>query len=190
MPLISGRLAAPLDGDLFRIAPVLDAKADASSLDRLKVFGVAGHQRQTEPDGNGGDQTIRKLDDRALLAGGGLDAGGLQVVGGYRCDLLVLVQPLQSFLQLSGCAFEFKPVNDFIHGDAGEREYAVLPRVVGGSPDNDPVIPFKVFGKDIGIEQSFRHPLERGRRAGRATSFFVGDMDNLIDQGRIIRAAE
>jgi hypothetical protein len=77
-----------------------------------------------------------------------------------------------------------------MHGDAGESEYAVLPCVVGGAADNNPVMAFEVFGKDIRIKESFGHPLERGGRPAWAASFFVCDMDNFIDQGGIGGAAE
>ena len=39
------------------VAPVLDMKGDAGSLDGLKVFGVAGREWQAKPDGNGGNQS-------------------------------------------------------------------------------------------------------------------------------------
>ena len=66
----------------LRVAPVLDIKGNAGFLDRLKVFSVSGHQWQAQPDGNCGNQTIGKFDNRALLAGCGLDDGCLQIVGG------------------------------------------------------------------------------------------------------------
>ena len=67
--------------------------------------------------------------------------------------MFVLVQPEQSFLQLCRCTFEFKLIDNFVHGDAGESEYAVLSRVIGGAANDVPIIPFEVFGKDIGIEK-------------------------------------
>ena len=92
--------------------------------------------------------------------------------------MFVLVQPEQSFLQLCRCIFEFKPIDNFVHGDTGESEYAVLPRVI------------EVFGKDVRIEEGFGHPLRRGRGTRRAASFLVSDMDNFINQRRVVRAAE
>jgi len=44
--------------------------------------------------------------------------------------------------------------------------------------------------ENVGIEESFGHPLQRGGRTRRAASFLVSDMDNFIDQRRIFRAAE
>ena len=82
----------------LRVAPVLDMNGNAGFLDRQKVFGVSGHKWQTKPDGDSGNQTIRKFDNRALLAGCGLDGGSLQIVGGDRRNLFVLVQPKQGFL--------------------------------------------------------------------------------------------
>ncbi len=70
----------------LRVAPVLDMKGNAVFLDRLKVFSVSGHQWQAQPDGNCGNQTI------------GLDDGCLQIVGGSRRNLFVLIQPEQGFL--------------------------------------------------------------------------------------------
>src|SRR6516165_3393831 len=94
----SGGCTARVEGASLRLAPILDMKRDAGSLDDLKVFGVARHERQAEPDGDGGNQAIRKFDGRALLAGCRLDHGGLEIIGGGRRDLLVLLQPEQGFL--------------------------------------------------------------------------------------------
>jgi hypothetical protein len=67
---------------MSRVAPVLDVQAAAGALDRLKIFGVSSHEWQGKSNGNGGDQTIRKFDNRALHAGCRFDGRGLQIVGG------------------------------------------------------------------------------------------------------------
>jgi len=118
------------------------------------------------------------------------DDCGLQIIGSGRRDLLILVQPEQGFLQLSRRAFQFKPVNDFMHRDAGESEYAVLACVVGSTSNDIAVMPFEVFGKDMCIEESFGHPLEHERRTAWASSFFVGDMDDFVNQGGVVRTTE
>lgn len=48
-----------------------------------------------------------------------------------------------------------RALNDFVHGDAGESEHAILPRVVCGVANDRPVMPFEVFGEDIRIEKNF-----------------------------------
>jgi hypothetical protein len=165
-------------------------KGDAGSLDGLKIFGVAGREWQAKPDGNGGNQAIREFNNRALLAGRGLDGGGLEIIGGGWRNFFVLVQPEQSFLQLCRGFFEFKPKNNFMHSHTGESEYAVLTGVVGDAANKVPVMPLEIFGEDVGIEEGFGPSLQRGRRTGRAASFLVSNMDNFINQRRIVRAAE
>lgn len=93
-------------------------------------------------------------------------------------------------MHLSRCTFQFKPINDFMHGDAGESEHAMLPCVLGGAANDSRVVPFEAFGEDVGIKKSFQHPLEGGGLARRAASFLVGDMDNFIDQRCILGTAE
>jgi hypothetical protein len=65
-----------------------------------------------------------------------------------------------------------------------------MPGVLRGVVNHGPIMSLEEFGQNIGIEKGFRHPLERGGVARGTASFLVSDMDNLVEQRGIVRAAK
>lgn len=97
---------------------------------------------------------------------------------------------MPGLLKLSRGVLDLQAENDFGDRNAGERKHAVFAGIGGSFPGYVPIMTLKVFGKDIGIEKSFFHPSERDGGMGRAASFFVGQLDDFIQQDRVGRTAE
>src|ERR1700719_4757999 len=74
--------------------------------------------------------------------------------------------------------------------NAGEGEYPVGLRVPRGVSSHDWVVPFEIFGENIGVQENLGHRLESKQRFRGPTSFLVGKRDNFVKQGGIFLTAE